>query len=118
MERIITKGLTNLEGPRLLFLLVFGLVSVPSPPPLMSSLCSDLFCALLFFLRHGGVLSGELKGDYYPLAGSRSYASKYGGMSKQQEEDMRENHFLFQVSQQSGWRRPGQTGLLETRRGK
>jgi creatine kinase len=41
-------------------------------------------------------LTGELKGDYYPLAGSSSYAPKPGGMSHAEEEQLREDHFLFQ----------------------
>ncbi|KAF4741186.1 Creatine kinase S-type, mitochondrial, partial [Perkinsus olseni] len=41
-------------------------------------------------------LKEELKGDYYPLHGSKSYEPKPGGMTREQEEDMRENHFLFQ----------------------
>ena len=41
-------------------------------------------------------LEGDLKGDYYPLAGSDSYAPKPGGMTHEQEESMRKEHFLFQ----------------------
>ena len=41
-------------------------------------------------------LTGELKGDYYPLSGSNSYAAKPGGMSAAEEEKLREDHFLFQ----------------------
>merc|ERR1719460_2434105 len=41
-------------------------------------------------------LEGELKGDYYPLAYSSSYVPKPGGMSAEEEEKMREDHFLFQ----------------------
>merc|ERR1719274_510318 len=41
-------------------------------------------------------LDGELKGDYYPLAQSNSYVPKPGGMSMEEEEKMREEHFLFQ----------------------
>merc|ERR1719353_1378958 len=41
-------------------------------------------------------LEGELKGDYYPLAYSQSYVPKPGGMSMEEEEKMREEHFLFQ----------------------
>jgi creatine kinase len=41
-------------------------------------------------------LSGELRGDYYPLACSNSYIPKPGGMSAAEEEKMREDHFLFQ----------------------
>jgi creatine kinase len=41
-------------------------------------------------------LSGELKGDYYPLAQSNSYIPKPGGMTLEEEDKMREEHFLFQ----------------------
>ena len=42
-------------------------------------------------------LTGELKGDYYPLHGSRSYAEKPTGMSVEKEEELRNNGNLFQV---------------------
>jgi len=41
-------------------------------------------------------LDGELKGDYYPLPGSRSYAPKMGGMSKEYAEKLRNRGNLFQ----------------------
>jgi creatine kinase len=41
-------------------------------------------------------MPGDLAGDYYPLAGSKSYAPKPGGMSHAEEEQLREDHFLFQ----------------------
>lgn len=41
-------------------------------------------------------LDGELKGDYYPLAGNTSYAPKPTGMTAAEEHQMREDHFLFQ----------------------
>merc|ERR1719326_1154557 len=41
-------------------------------------------------------LDGEMKGDYYPLAHSKSYPPKMGGMTMAEEEKMREEHFLFQ----------------------
>merc|ERR1719456_1065329 len=41
-------------------------------------------------------LKGELKGDYYPLAYSNSYIPKPGGMTMEEEESMRDEHFLFQ----------------------
>merc|ERR1719271_881237 len=37
-----------------------------------------------------------MKGDYFPLAYSDSYIPKPGGMSMEEEERMREEHFLFQ----------------------
>jgi len=41
-------------------------------------------------------MTGDLKGDYYPLHGSRSYAAKPGGMSDEKEEQLRSNGNLFQ----------------------
>jgi creatine kinase len=41
-------------------------------------------------------LDGELKGDYFPLNGSRSYTAKPQGMSKEKEEQLRSNGNLFQ----------------------
>jgi creatine kinase len=41
-------------------------------------------------------LSGDLKGDYYPLAYSQSYIPKPGGMTMAQEAKMREEGVLFQ----------------------
>ena len=41
-------------------------------------------------------LEDDLKGDYYPLAGSRSYAPKPNGMSLEKEEELRNAGNLFQ----------------------
>ena len=41
-------------------------------------------------------LEGDLKGDYFPLAGSRSYEPKPTGMSHEKEEALRNNGNLFQ----------------------
>jgi len=41
-------------------------------------------------------VSGDLKGDYYPLAGSTSYAAKPNGIDKATEVQLIEDHFLFQ----------------------
>ena len=41
-------------------------------------------------------LEGDLKGDYFPLHGSRSYADKPEGMSLEKEEELRSNGNLFQ----------------------
>lgn len=41
-------------------------------------------------------LGGELKGDYYPLAGSTTYSPKPNGIDKQTEERLIKDHFLFQ----------------------
>jgi creatine kinase len=45
-----------------------------------------------------GLLSmeGELKGDYFPLCGSRSYPAKPNGMSEAKEEQLRSRGNLFQ----------------------
>jgi len=41
-------------------------------------------------------LDGELKGDYYPLAGSTTYKPKPTGIDKETEERLIKDHFLFQ----------------------
>merc|ERR1712063_27983 len=41
-------------------------------------------------------LEGELKGDYYPLAGSTTYAPKPNGIDKETEKRLVSEHFLFQ----------------------
>merc|ERR1712232_153273 len=41
-------------------------------------------------------LEGSLKGDYYPLAGSTTYAPKPNGIDKATEERLIKDHFLFQ----------------------
>merc|ERR1712212_972672 len=41
-------------------------------------------------------LEGELKGDYFPLHGNRSFAGKPNGMSLEKEEELRSNGNLFQ----------------------
>jgi len=41
-------------------------------------------------------LTGDLKGDYFPLHGSRSYAEKPTGMTEEKEEELRKNGNLFQ----------------------
>merc|ERR1719218_562139 len=41
-------------------------------------------------------MQGDLKGDYFPLNGSRSYAAKPGGMSEEKEEELRKMGNLFQ----------------------
>jgi len=42
-------------------------------------------------------LDGELKGDYFPLAGSTTYAAKPNGIDKATEESLIKDHFLFQA---------------------
>ena len=41
-------------------------------------------------------LEGDLKGDYFPLHGSRSYEPKPTGMTKEKEEELRNAGNLFQ----------------------
>jgi len=41
-------------------------------------------------------LDGDLKGDYFPLHGSRSFAEKPEGMTKEKEEELRDSGNLFQ----------------------
>jgi len=41
-------------------------------------------------------LENELKGDYYPLSGSTTYAAKPTGIDKETEERLIKDHFLFQ----------------------
>merc|ERR1712222_159617 len=41
-------------------------------------------------------MEGDLKGDYFPLHGSQSYAPKPNGMSKEKEEELRQAGNLFQ----------------------
>merc|ERR1719353_1447959 len=41
-------------------------------------------------------MSGDLKGDYFPLHGSRSYAAKPNGMTEADEEKLRSQGNLFQ----------------------
>ena len=42
-------------------------------------------------------MTGDLAGDYFPLAGSRSYAAKPQGMTEDKEESLRSRGNLFQV---------------------
>merc|ERR1712070_466181 len=41
-------------------------------------------------------MQGDLKGDYFPLHGSRSYAAKPNGMSEDKEDELRKMGNLFQ----------------------
>merc|ERR1719352_1930239 len=41
-------------------------------------------------------MEGDLKGEYFPLNGSRSYAKKPSGMSLEKEEELRKTGNLFQ----------------------
>jgi creatine kinase len=42
-------------------------------------------------------LDGELKGDYYPLAGSNTYEPKPNGIDVETEKRLIQDHFLFQA---------------------
>jgi len=42
-------------------------------------------------------LEGELKGEYFPLAGSTTYAKKPNGIDKETEEGLIKQNFLFQA---------------------
>mmetsp|Transcript_63176 Transcript_63176/g.119508 ORF Transcript_63176/g.119508 Transcript_63176/m.119508 type:complete len:1033 (+) Transcript_63176:109-3207(+) len=41
-------------------------------------------------------MDGKLKGDYFPLTASRSYAPKPGGMSPEEEEELRTANLVFE----------------------
>ena len=41
-------------------------------------------------------MTGDLQGDYFPLAGSRSYKEKPTGMTEEKEEQLRSRGNLFQ----------------------
>jgi creatine kinase len=41
-------------------------------------------------------LEGDMKGDYYPLHGSETYAPKPGGIDHETEKQLTADHFLFQ----------------------
>ena len=45
---------------------------------------------------HGALVQADLKGDYFPLHGSRSYSEKPEGMTLEKEEQLRNNGNLFQ----------------------
>jgi len=66
---------------------------IPLPPSCSKAERREIERVLVKALKG---LDGELEGDYYPLAGSYSYADKPGGMSEEEENKMRDDHFLFQ----------------------
>ena len=70
-----------------------SLMGFPLPPACTKTERRQIEASIVAALM---TLEGELKGDYYPLAGSHSYAPKAGGMTAEQEEEMRKEHFLFQ----------------------
>lgn len=46
-------------------------------------------------VQSAAAMEGSLRGQYYPLAGSRSYPSKPGGMSMDEEKMLADDHLLF-----------------------
>ena len=66
---------------------------IPLPPSVSKDQRREIERVLTKALK---TLDGELEGDYYPLAGSYSYADKPGGMTEEEENKMRDDHFLFQ----------------------
>jgi creatine kinase len=65
----------------------------PLPPSISHDQRVELENIVTGALQH---LEGELKGDYYPLAGSTTYAPKPTGIDKDTEKRLVEDHFLFQ----------------------
>jgi len=65
----------------------------PLPPSISESQRKELEEIVVKALL---TLGGELSGDYYPLAGSNTYAKKLGGIDKATEERLVKDHFLFQ----------------------
>ena len=63
------------------------------PPVISFEERRQLEALLVKALRNMG---GDLKGDYFPLHGSRSYGEKAGGMSLEKEESLRRCGNLFQ----------------------
>lgn len=70
-----------------------SIAGIPLPPSCNKAERRKVEAVVTKALRN---LDGPLKGDYYPLAGSQSYGPKPGGMSHAEEEQLREDHFLFQ----------------------
>jgi len=76
----------------------------PLPPSISASQRGELEAITVKALL---TLGGELKGDYYPLAGSNTYKAKLGGIDKATEERLIKDHFLFQEPDEpmlSSWR--------------
>ena len=64
----------------------------PLPPSISANQRAELESIVVKALS---TLDGELKGDYYPLAGSKTYAPKPNGIDKATEERLVKDHFLF-----------------------
>merc|ERR1719498_2149378 len=65
----------------------------PLPPSISYDQRVELESIVTGALSH---LEGNLKGDYYPLAGSKTYSPKPTGIDKDTEKRLVEDHFLFQ----------------------
>merc|ERR1712100_826021 len=65
----------------------------PLPPSIGADQRKDLEAIVVSALLG---LDGDLKGDYYPLSGSTTYAPKPTGIDKCTEERLIKDHFLFQ----------------------
>lgn len=64
--------------------------------PLPASISADQRQELENLVNHGlSTLDGELKGDYYPLAGSTTYTPKPTGIDKKTEKRLAKHHLLF-----------------------
>merc|ERR1711937_464639 len=64
------------------------------PPSISATQRAELEAIVVGALKG---LSGDLAGDYYPLAGSCTYAPKPNGIDKATEEGLINDHFLFQA---------------------
>jgi creatine kinase len=65
----------------------------PLPPSISANQRKELEGIVVGALEK---LDGELKGDYFPLAGSTTYAKKPNGIDKEMEESLIKQNFLFQ----------------------
>lgn len=65
----------------------------PLPPSISYDQRVELERIVTGALTH---LEGNLKGDYYPLAGSQTYSAKPNGIDKETEQRLVKDHFLFQ----------------------
>merc|ERR1719163_173683 len=65
----------------------------PLPPSISANQRKELEGIVVGALSR---LEGDLKGDYYPLSGSNTYAPKPNGIDKATEERLIKDHFLFQ----------------------
>merc|ERR1719482_2614748 len=65
----------------------------PLPPSISADQRAELEALAVKALL---TLDGPMKGDYYPLAGSTTYAPKPNGIDKETEKRLVADHFLFQ----------------------